>query len=297
MTNGGRRRRGASQRRIAAAVVAALVVPVALGASVALSSQPVSAQRGVSSAASVPDGRRSAPNQLFETGPRSGAGTSNSLNWAGYAVTGTPVTSVAGTWVEPSVPCPGNKVEQAAFWVGIDGFAPTDPTVQQIGTDSDCTKKVKKVPGAPSYYAWYEMYPAGLVVLPTGTYPVSPGNVMSASVTVSGGSYTLSLSDAGHWNYSTTQAAGSTTPLNSSAEWITEAPTLCVSSKCKVVPLSDFGTVPFSGATVNGLAVNGTGLTDNLITMTKTLKGKSVLASTSALTGAGQSFTVTWHAL
>jgi hypothetical protein len=228
--------------------------------------------------------------------PRSGNGTSNSLNWAGYAVTGTTVTSVTGSWVEPAVPCSGKKVEQAAFWVGIDGFAATDPTVQQIGTDSDCTKKVKKVPGGPSYYAWFQMYPAALVVLPTGTYPVAPGDVLSASVNVVGSSYVLSITDSGRWTYSTTQGTGTTVPLNSSAEWITEAPTLCTSSSCKVVPLADFGSVPFSGATVNGLAISAAGANADEITMTKTLKGKSAKASTSALGPTGQSFTVTWLA-
>ena len=50
--------------------------------------------------------------------------------------------------------------------MGIDGFAATDPTVQQIGTDSDCLKGTKKMPGGPSYYAWYEMYPGSIVILP-----------------------------------------------------------------------------------------------------------------------------------
>ena len=82
-----------------------------------------------------------------------------SLDWAGYAVTGAVVTTVSGSWVQPAATCPGTKATESAFWVGIDGFAATDPTVQQIGTDSDCIKGSKKKPGGPSYYAWYEMYP------------------------------------------------------------------------------------------------------------------------------------------
>jgi hypothetical protein len=295
MTNGGRQRVGASARKAASAVIVAMLAPVALLASIALSSQPASAAPGVSAAATIPGGGQPAPNQGVGNLPRTGKGESNSLDWAGYAVTGTPVTSVAGSWVEPTAVCPVSKVEQSAFWVGIDGYAATDPTVQQIGTDADCTKKVKKVPGGPSYYAWFEMYPQGLVVLPTGIYPVAPGDVLSASVTVVGSSsYTLAIADAGRWTYSTTQVAGTTVPLNASAEWIAEAPTSCVASKCKVLPLADFGSVVFSGATVNRLAINATGLTDNLITMTKTIKGKTVKASTSALDVTGHSFTVTW---
>ena len=47
-------------------------------------------------------------------------------------------------------------------------------------------------------------------------------------------------------------------------------------------------------ATVNGLAVDGTGLTDHLITMTKNKKGTIVKASTSALDVTGHAFGVTW---
>jgi Peptidase A4 family len=260
----------------------------------AVSSQAVSSTAGASPVATVAATRRLAPDQIAPNGPRSGNSISKSTNWAGYAVTGTPVTSITGSWVEPSVTCPGTKVEQAAFWVGIDGFAASDPTVQQIGTDSDCTKKVKKVLGGPSYYAWFEMYPSALVVLPSATYPVSPGDVISASVTSSGSSYVLAMSDSGRWSYSTTQVPATAPPLNASAEWITEAPTLCTKSACKVVSLADFGSVPFSGATVNGLAIDAAGLSDNQITMTKTLTSKKDKASTSALGPSGESFTVTW---
>jgi len=292
--NRGRRRGGASRGGIAAAVIAALVVPGVLAASVAMSSEPVSAAPGASSAATVRATARLSRDQIVRNEPRSGNGASKSTNWAGYAVTGTSVTSVTGSWVEPSVTCPGTKVEQAAFWVGIDGFAATDPTVQQIGTDSDCTKKVKKVLGGPSYYAWFEMYPSALVVLPSATYPVSPGDVISASVTADGSSYVLAMSDSGRWSYSTTQTSATTTPLNASAEWIAEAPTLCTKGKCKVVSLADFGSVPFSGATANGVAIDGAGLNENQITMTRTLTSKKDKASTSALGASGESFTVTW---
>ena len=226
--------------------------------------------------------------------PRGGHATSNSLDWAGFASTGPTVTSVTGSWVQPTVTCPAKKLQQSAFWVGIDGFSSGDPTVQQIGTDADCTKKVKKVPAGPVHYAWFEMYPASLVVLSPATYPVKPGDVLTASVTAVGSIYTLALADAGHWVFSTTEVAATPLPLNSSAEWITEAPTSCVGTSCKAVPLADFGSVSFSGATVNGLPVNGAGLTVHQITMTKNKKGTIVKASTSALDGTGTAFGVTW---
>ena len=217
---------------------------------------------------------------------------SSSLDWAGYAVTGSAVTSVSGSWVQPTVACPGTKLQQSAFWVGLDGFAASDPTVQQVGTDADCTKKAKKNPSHPLHYAWYELYPAGLVVLPPATYPVVPGDALSGSVQASGPSYVITLVNAGKWTFQTTQTPA-IQPQNSSAEWITEAPTLCTGAKCKVAPLADFGSVGFTGAVVNGMPIATSGLVQHEITMT-TKKAKAVLAAPSALSSGGSAFSVTW---
>jgi hypothetical protein len=225
-------------------------------------------------------------------GTASKHGTANSLDWAGYAVTGATVTTVSGSWTQPAVSCTG-KVTQSAFWVGIDGYAPTDPTVQQVGTDSDCTKKVHKTPGGPSYYAWFEMYPGPLVVLSPTLYPVTPGDSLSASVTLVGAAYHLVIADAGHWTFSTLEVA-TTVPMDASAEWIVEAPTTCSGGSCKPVGLADFTSVGFTAATANGQPVDASGFTSHQITMTKTKKGTIVKASTSALGAAGTAFNVTW---
>ena len=83
-----------------------------------------------------------------------------SWNWAGYAINATAgsVTMAKGSWIQPSVTCPTTSLSVAAFWVGIDGL--TSPTVEQIGTLAQCLN------GAASYYAWYEFYPSGSVVIP-----------------------------------------------------------------------------------------------------------------------------------
>ena len=219
-------------------------------------------------------------------------GPANSLDWAGYAVTGTTLTSAAGSWTQPAALCSGKKPSQSAFWVGIDGYSSADPTVQQVGTDADCTKGTKKVPSAPSYYAWYELYPDSIVVIDPTTHPVSPGDSLSASVSGSGSTFTLSLTDAGRWSFSTVQVTP-VAPLDASAEWIAEAPTTCNGAKCKAVSLADFGTATFTGASANGLPVNSGSFTDHQITMTKNKKGTIVKASVSALAG-GNAFTVTW---
>jgi len=244
---------------------------------------------------SLPGDGHLSPNVGASSGIARGrtAPTANSLDWAGYAVTGPIVTSVSGSWDQPAVACSGRKAQQSAFWVGIDGYAASDPTVQQVGTDSDCTKGSKKHPGGAVYYAWFEMYPASLVVLPPASYPVTSGDVLSASVSGTGVDYVLSISDAGRWSFTTNEIAAPV-PLAASAEWIAEAPTACTAGRCKAQPLADFGSVAFHGATVNNGAVNAPGQTDTQITMSKNKKGTIVKAATTALDPTGRDFTVTW---
>jgi hypothetical protein len=223
------------------------------------------------------------------------AGVLTSVNWAGYIDTGTTFSSVAGDWAQPTATCPKKQVQQAAFWVGIGGYVQGDPDIEQIGTDSDCLKGTsKKNPGVPNYYAWYQMYPQSLVVLPTSSDPVSPGQTIEASVTVSGANqYTLDITDVGHWTFSTVQSQASQ-PEDASAEWITEAPSSCNSGgKCTVLPLADFGSIAYSGGSANGEAISGSGLTDTQVNMT-TKNGKTTKAATSALGAGGNSFSVTW---
>jgi hypothetical protein len=83
---------------------------------------------------------------------------------------------------------------------------------------------------------------------------VHPGDTISASVTVSGERVTLALRDLStRASYATRRRASATDV--SSAEWIAEAPSVCVGQSCRVLPLADFGSVPFSSAaatTTNG---------------------------------------------
>jgi len=239
-----------------------------------------------------------APNVPAATAPRPNPGSKDSLNgaqsslnWAGYAATGATYSSVSGSWNQPAVSCPANKSQLAAFWVGLDGYSASDPTVQQIGTDSDCVKGKGRQGGGPSYYAWFEMYPAALVVLPPSSYPVFPGDAITASVSVYGTGYLLALVDAGRWSYATVQRP-SVRPQDVSAEWIAEAPTSCHGSTCKIVPLADFGSMVFTGAKANGLPISSSANTR--ITMGNK-SGKKVKAQTSALVSAGSAFSVQWR--
>ena len=222
--------------------------------------------------------------------PGNQGSASNSLDWAGYVATGHTFSSVSGSWRQPAVTCTAAKASQSAFWVGLDGFAKSDQTVEQIGTDSDCAKAKKKAPGAAQYYAWYELFPAGLVVLPTGTYPVTPGDQLSASVHVSGATYTLDLQDGAKWTYSTSVNTP-TTEQNASAEWIAESPSTC-GKKCKPGLLADFGSVTFTGASADSTALVDEAPAAQPITMT-TKKAALTLAVPGTITAAS-GFVVTW---
>ncbi len=269
------------------------VVPLLVGTGILAWAAP----SGAATAKGTPTatGTRSGVRPLVPVTPRvhglGRSGIESSLNWAGYAVTGPKISSVSGSWHQPPASCPKNKTQLDATWVGIDGFASSDHTVEQIGTDSDCTKVRRSKTGAPFYYAWYEMYPASAVILPTATYPVHAGDAISASVTVSGSAYTLTLDDAGRWHYSVTQTPG-VHPLDVSAEWITEAPTLCV-SRCAVSQLADFGALSLTGAYANGLPISSPSFASTQIDMANR-SGHKAKALTSALLAGGTAFTITW---
>jgi hypothetical protein len=203
---------------------------------------------------------------------------STSTNWSGYAVTGHgPYTRVSSSWIVPSVDCGQTPNSYSSFWVGLDGD--TTNTVEQTGTDSDCNGT------SATYYGWYEMYPKYPVNF---SNPMSPGDLMTASVVESnGGSFTLTLIDRpAHgtgWTQTTTQRLKQA--KLGSAEVITEAPW-----SGGVLPLSDFGTVNYSGATVNGSAL--TASTPGLDPITMVNSSGGVKSATSGISAG--SFSNTW---
>jgi peptidase A4-like protein len=196
---------------------------------------------------------------------------STSTNWAGYSATGSTFTDVSATWKQPSVSCTSADA-YSSFWVGLDGDGSN--TVEQIGTDADCSS------GRPVYYAWYEMYPKFPVNL---TLAIHPGDTITASVHAgAGGSFTLSIRDATTGKTFTTTQKLRHAKL-ASAEVIAEAP-----SSGGVLPLANFGSVGFSAAMVNGQPIGS--FSPDRINM---VSGSTTKASTSALSG-GTAFSVTW---
>ncbi len=199
-----------------------------------------------------------------------------SQNWAGYTSAGAAgtFTSVSASWAEPAVTCTATNTF-SSFWVGLDGDGTN--SVEQTGTEADCNA------GAPSYQGWFEMFPAAPVFF---SNPVQPGDAMSASVVANGGgAFTLTLTDTTQgWTQQTSQS--SNIAQLGSAEVIAEAPS---SGNGTVLPLSNFGTVNFTGATVDNTALGN----ENASALTMVSGNNVTEATPSALTG-GTAFTVTW---
>lgn len=210
------------------------------------------------------------------TGPARGraAWQATSTNWSGYVATGRAYTSVSATWVQPPVSCgPGGGY--ASFWVGLDGYA-SGGTVEQVGTDSDCS-------GRPRYYGWYEMYPG-----PSHNVrgAIGPGDTVRASVTYTGGgAYALRLADESRgWSATVTRSLPGA--ARSSAEVIVEAP----SDSGGILPLARFGTVRVGDARADGVALGA--YSPTRITMAD--GGGGAAKATVSPLGNDGNFRVTW---
>jgi hypothetical protein len=242
------------------------------------------------STTAITSARQHAPMRLHE---KLFDGSVTSENWSGYAVTGSEFTYAKGAWHVPQVDCSETPNTYSAFWVGIDGYS--SGTVEQTGTDSDCDGKT------PNYYAWYEFYPAGSVVI---GMPVTAGDVMGASVTYSDGEFTIGIHNhtTGAEFHKTMAVSGA---KRTSAEWIAEAP--CCTSGGGILPLADFvranfgedynsdpGTNYATDSAVNDGPIIAFGSDVEEITMVS--GGGVTEAVPTALTADGTSFRVNWKA-
>jgi hypothetical protein len=192
--------------------------------------------------------------------------------WGGYAVTGAgPYTAITGRWVVPSLTCSNGRGD-ASPWIGIDGWA--NNTVEQIGIDLDCYG------GRGSYHPWVEMYPG-----PSDYFgaPVHAGDTLTASVSDSGGTWTLTEGDTTAGWTKTFQRRPVQAPQRASAEAIVEDV-----GNAAAPPLPDFNTVTFSDVTVNGSPLASAGTPHQTILE----RASTPLAAQSALSG-GQ-FSITW---
>ncbi len=207
--------------------------------------------------------------ELFYTGGTLGPAPNTSAitgpNWSGYVaeanfahVENNSVTFVSGTWNVPTVSGPSTGTVNSAIWVGIDGYANGNGTVEQLGTQQEV------VNGVNHYIPWWEMYSPGAKQpeQPISTMTIGPGDSISASVQyfTSGphaGYFLLSMVDNSRINdyfnlYVASSQVQSPLAQRNCAEWIVEAPTEQGGS---LAALPQFSPVTFTNASavINGV--------------------------------------------
>ncbi|KAI0105818.1 peptidase A4 family-domain-containing protein [Daldinia grandis] len=172
-----------------------------------------------------------------------------SSNWAGAVLIGSGYKTVTGSIVVPTpkTPSGGSSSRQysASAWVGIDGDT-CDTAILQTGVDF--TVQGSSV----SFDAWYEWYPD--YAYDFSGIPIKAGDTLTFTVTASSTSAgTAVIENKTTGKQVTHSFSGETDRLcQTNAEWIVED----YSSGGSLVSFADFGTVQFTGASVNG----GTGV-------------------------------------
>jgi hypothetical protein len=231
--------------------------------------------------------------------------TDVSSNWSGYTLTAADATTthsfndVTGTWVQPKVACRSGRRDAVAFWVGLGGSSEGSESLEQLGTAAECSGTSTK----PRYSVWWEIIPAASVEV---KMKLSPGDKVTAAVLVNGNRVTMSLKNVTHGTRFTKTVAVPQVDT-SSAEWIAEAPSECNGvGQCRVVPLTNFGTVTFTNAAAIADGAPGT-LTNpawvpSAITLITEENGQGgfvnasgVGAVPSDVTTDGRGFSVSWQ--
>lgn len=216
-------------------------------------------------------------------------GTVSSLNWAGYAVTpGSGVTGVSSTFTVPAsgVVPPGF----AATWAGIGGYSTSDLIQAGVGEQSFPSNPLL----GSQYYAWFELLPASETPISgcsgDANCTVRPGDSITVNIhNLSGNSWSINLSDSGHWTFSKTVSYASS---ESSAEWIQEAPTLVA---VQTIP-APVGTVHFGPTSTYTRGGTSHTIAAGNPTLINESPGVVNEATTSPLASNGQSFNVCVYA-
>ena len=222
----------------------------------------------------VPGGLfRAAPGTHPSARTASGRVINYSSNWSGYAVTGGTFSTATASWIQNAATCSsGDGETDMSPWVGIDGYS--SDTVEQTGSSADCDGS------SVDYYAWYEMYPANVVVI---NKTVKPGDSFTGTVThTSGTKYTLTLTD--HTQGWTNTVSKSISADDSSAEAVMEM---------AANNLTKFGTDPFTSFTVDGSPVGSFTGSQYTIYQMEIENGSTLCDSTSALSSE-ENFSVSW---
>jgi len=189
--------------------------------------------------------------------------------WGGYADTGATFTSISGAWTVPSLNCTATPNSSVSPWIGIDGWSSS--TVEQIGFDQDC------VNGKAGYYPWVEMYPAYSIYF---TETVKAGDHITASVSVSGTAWRLTEKD--------TTRGWSKTYHETGSDELSSAEAIVEDLGNGVQPVAAFGSVTFTGLTVDGKSFASAGTVNS----TDLERGSTLLTKNSSVSGG--TFKLSW---
>jgi hypothetical protein len=149
---------------------------------------------------------------------------STAAGWAGYVIRagGRQFTEVAATWTVPRIVC--NRPESsAAFWVGLGGAERASRALEQLGTSAGCSAGA-----SPWYSAWYQLFPAAPVEIPVA---VRPGDLVSARLSIRGSAVKLEFGNGSSGASFATEVIAPAVE-SGSAEWIAEAPAMCLTRDC-----------------------------------------------------------------
>jgi hypothetical protein len=180
-------------------------------------------------------------------------GRAHSSAFAGY-VWGGRVSSVQGSWTVPRI-LRGSPPGVAATWIGAQGPGGGSAPFIQLGSDeqllaSSITGSHLAGPRAPAYFAFWS--DTARHFHPLFLFPVSPGDELSASMTLGPRGWALSIKDetsGASASLTTTYALGA---RYNEVEWTQEDVTDGRTSK--PFPYPRLSTVVFTHLTVNSHA-------------------------------------------
>jgi hypothetical protein len=160
--------------------------------------------------------------------------------WAGYAVKGSSIDYISGSWSVPKMSCSQTSIGgNAVFWVGIDGYVNEDYLIQ-AGVRAICASPT----ASATYKIWWETNPT---VPATNVASVTVGDKIQTTIIYdkTTSAYSMKITVNGTVRSITTDKL-SGEPLTS-AECVAESPIL---EHVGVSPLADFGTFQMADCTV-----------------------------------------------
>jgi hypothetical protein len=179
-----------------------------------------------------------------------------SPNWSGYVATAPPgkaisFTSVTGTWTVPKAICSKKQGRTySTVWVGLGGW--TQTRQEEVGTDANCSSA-----GKPRYYAWFELVPY-LSFPATVKNTVHAGDTMTGFVRIVNPKVVeLRISNrTRHWTF--TRKINWWNNDTSTADWVVEAPAVCLKQVCSEASLANFRQVTMREISATAISLKGT---------------------------------------